>query len=111
MEADIELADDQLPGGHTPIWIQAPSWNTTELEMLERVETLIVGKYQDVMVLHDSGRLLDERTFTWCQERGWKFQANMSIFGCEAECVVLLDCLILSEFITRGRNMLVIFSR
>ena len=48
--ADQELADDQLPAGHTPVWIEAPE-DATEVQMLERVETM-AGRYQDVMVLY-----------------------------------------------------------
>ena len=48
--ADQELADDQLPAGHTPVWIEPPR-GATEVQMLERVETM-AGQYQDVMVLY-----------------------------------------------------------
>ena len=99
-----ELADDQLPAGHTPVWIEPPG-GATEVEMLERVETM-AGQYQDVMVLyHDS----DERAAAWCKERGWKYHRSSNIYGCEAQCVVLLECPLATEFLTRGRNMLIIF--
>ena len=50
--ADQELADDQLPAGHTPVWIEPPS-GATQVQMLERVETeTMAGQYQDVMVLY-----------------------------------------------------------
>ena len=49
MAADQELADDQLPAGHTPVWIEPPP-GVTQVQMLERVET-IAGQYQDVRVL------------------------------------------------------------
>ena len=35
MDADQELPDDQLPRGHTPIWIEPPS-GATQVQMLER---------------------------------------------------------------------------
>ena len=50
MAADQELADDQLPAGHTPVWIKPPH-GATQVQMLERVETM-AGRYQDVMVLY-----------------------------------------------------------
>ena len=101
--ADKELADDQLPAGHTPVWIEPPG-GATHVQMLERVETM-AGQYQDVMVLYGER---DERAAAWCGERGWKYHHPLSIFGCEAQCVVLLDCGLLSEFITRARSMLII---
>ena len=101
--ADQELADDQLPAGHTPVWIEPPR-GATQVQMLERVETM-AGQYQDVMVLYDDR---DERAAAWCEERGWKYNYASNIYGCEAQCVVLLNCPLMSEYITRGRNMLII---
>ena len=108
MDADQELADDQLPAGHTPVWIEPPG-GATQVQMLERVETM-AGQYQDVMVLHWGG---DERAAAWCKERGWQYHNAVNIHGCEAQCLVLLDCCNLwtSEFLTRARNMLIIFNK
>ena len=103
--ADKELPDDQLPAGHTPVWIEPPR-GVTEVQMLERVETM-AGQYQDVMVLYYITR--DERAAAWCKERGWKYHNALNIYGCEAQCVVLLNCNLVTEFLTRGRNMLIIF--
>ena len=102
--ADQELADDQLPAGHTPVWIEPPS-GATQVQMLERVETM-AGQYQDVMVLYYTNNY-DERAAAWCKERGWKYHFALNIYGCEAQCVVLLDCPLMTEFLTRGRNMLI----
>ena len=106
MADDKELADDQLPAGHTPVWIEPPDV-ATQVQMLERVETM-AGQYQDVMVLHYGGS--DKRAATWCEERGWKYYCVSDIFGCEAQCVVLLECYLEPEYLTRGRNMLIIFN-
>ena len=106
MDADQELPDDQLPAGHTPVWIEPPI-SSTILQRLERVKMeTIVGQYEDVMVLHPGYR--DEGAAAWCEERGWQYQHFLSIYGCEAECVILLDCGLRPEQITRGRNMLII---
>ena len=103
--ADQELADDQLPAGHTPVWIEPPG-GATQVQMLERVETM-AGQYQDVMVLYWSR---DERAAAWCEERGWQFHWCDNIYGCEAQCVVLLQCGLRTEFLTRARNMLIILN-
>ena len=109
MAADQELSDDQLPAGHTPVWIEPPR-GATRVQMLERVETM-AGQYQDVMVL-DSDIKLHQVTSAaaaaWCEEKGWKYEHPLFIYGCEAQCVVLLDCGLWPERITRGRNMLII---
>ena len=105
--ADEELADDQLPAGHTPVWIEPPG-GATQVQMLERVETM-AGQYQDVMVLYwDDKR--DERAAAWCEERGWRYHEDVSIYGCEAQCVVLLQCGLQTELLTRARNMLIILN-
>ena len=106
MAADQELADDQLPAGLTPVWIEPPD-GATKVQMLERVETM-AGQYQDVMVLYYGDS--DERTAAWCKERGWKYHKAGHIYGCEAQCVVLLNCPLVTEFLTRGRNMLIILT-
>ena len=103
--ADEELADDQLPAGHTPVWIEPPR-GATQVQMLERVETM-AGQYQDVMALYGGGR--DERAAAWCQKRGWQYHYADHIYGCEAQCVVLLKCPLYTEHLTRARNMLIIF--
>ena len=105
---DQELADDQLPAGHTPVWIEPPRF-ATQVEMLERVETM-AGQYQDVMVLYFMAYNRDDRAADWCEERGWKYQYTENIYGCEAQCVVLLDCDLTAERITRARNMLIIIN-
>ena len=103
MAADEELADDQLPAGHTPVWIEPPG-GATQVQMLERVETM-AGQYQDVMVLYWD---IDERAAAWCRERGWKYHYDWDIYGTEAQVVVLLECYLRPEFITRGINQLII---
>ena len=109
MDADQELPDDQLPPGLTPIWIQPPH-GVTQVEMLERVKEVmrVIGHETDVMVLyvHD-----DEVARAWCGEEGWQYHDAYTINGCEARCVVLLDCGLNPEVITRGINKLIIVSR
>ena len=46
-----------------------------------------------------------------CRKRGWQHQNSGNISGCEARCVVLLDCRLSPELITRGVNVLIIINR
>ena len=110
MDADQELAEDQLPPGLTPIWIQPPD-GATQVQMLERVEDIVAGRYQDVMVLHFGNKFGDKSAEDWCGERGWQYHDANTITGCEAQCVILLDCSLRPERITRGINMLIIVNR
>ena len=107
MADDQELPHDQLPEDHPPIWIEPPK-HATEVQMLERVETR-AGQYQDVMVLYRGGER-DERAAAWCEERGWRYQQSDFFYGCEAQCVVLIHCIMRAEWITRARNMLIIIN-
>ena len=107
MAADQELPEHQLPTGQTPIWIQSPSWRITQVQMLERVETM-AGEYKDILVLYSQN---DKKAGDWCRARRRKYRSVLNIYGCEAQCVVLLDGWLQPEFITRGVNMLIIVSR
>ena len=107
MDADQELPDDQLPRGHTPIWIEPPS-DATKVQIMERCEKIVGGRYKDDMVLYyyfESPAVL-----SWCGERGWQYHDASNITGCEAQCVIILYCYLQPEFITRGINMLIIVS-
>ena len=107
-DADEDLADDQLPAGHTPVWIEPPR-NAVQVQMLIRVDTdTLAGQYADVMVLN-GGRYC-RAVAARCKGRGWKYHDAHSIYGCEAQCVVLLECPLQPEYLTRARNMLIIFN-
>ena len=110
MANDQELPDDQLPPGQAPVWIEPPE-GVTQVEKLERVEEIIDSEYTDVMVLYPSDDDNDELAAAWCKERGWQYHHAWNITGCEAKCVVLLDCPLKPEIITRGINMLIIVNR
>ena len=103
MDADIELPNDELPRGFTPIWIQPPS-DATQAEKLKRVKSFI-GQETDVMVLPGS---MENREADWCIEQGWNVMDSWDFTGCEARCVVLLDDLLTCEAITRGISQLII---
>ena len=107
MANDQELPDDQLPPGQAPVWIEPPE-EVTKVEMLERVEEIIGREYTDVMVLYSGYK--DDLAGAWCEERGWQYHNADIVTGCEAKCVVLLDCELNAERITRGINMLIIIN-
>ena len=110
-----DLDPDNLPRGHNPIWIKPPK-KATRLEMLKKVEKVLeeTPEFQnylptDVMVLMYRGKNKPgARAEDWCVKKKWKLFEPKSVYGCEAKVVVLLDCLVYPEFITRGINLLVI---
>ena len=79
--------------------------------MLERCEDIVGGRYKDVMVLYSLYNTdSDPALLSWCGERGWQYHNASNITGCEAQCVIILNCNLRPEFITRGINMLIIVS-
>ena len=116
MAYDQKVPDDQLPSGLTPIWIKLPDYDVRKShdlirKMLRRVAMIPeIEKYQDNVILlgtdFDFGKAAQ-----LCKRRGWQYLNADNITGFEAKCVVLLACPLTPEFITRGINMLVIFSR
>ena len=40
----------------------------------------------------------------YCLENGWRFQHYSYYFGCEDQVIILFECSLLFELITRGRN-------
>jgi len=107
MSSDQELAPDQLPRGHTPIWIQPPR-NATLIEMLERVLKIpeLTEYNNNVTVLYYGEK--DAGVMARCQELGWKYIDNANMYGVEDQVVILLNTDVLPEEITRGINMLII---
>ena len=73
--------------------------------MLERVTENFGLEYTDVMVLYGNE---NDLAAAWCKERGWQYYKAENIKGCEARCVVHLNCVLDTERITRGINMLII---
>ena len=76
----------------------------TDREVLDRLEEELVG--QSVTVMCDEE---DEETQEVCGSRGWRYIDRANMQGAEDGAVVLLDPGVLAtEYITRGRNTLVI---
>ena len=107
MSSDQDLDPDQLPRGHTPIWIQPPPC-TTQIEMMERVLKIpeLAQYNNNVTVLYD--RMRDDGVMARCQELGWKYIQVANMYGVEDQVVILLNTDVLPETITRGINMLII---
>ena len=108
MSSDQELDPDQLPRGHTPIWIQPPK-DASEIEMMERVLKIPELKQynNNVTVLCDKK---NDEVMDMCNNLGYKYQKtkNTKITGAEYQVIILLTAGMTPEYITRGINMLII---
>jgi len=108
MSSDQELDPDQLPRGHTPIWIQPPP-GTSEIAMMERVlqiPELKQYKNNVTVLCGDYGK--DDKVMEICDKIGYKYIYAGSITGVEDQVIILLNTNVYPEFITRGINMLII---
>ena len=105
MSSDQELDPDQLPRGHTPIWIQPPY--STQIEMMKRVLKIPELKQynNNVTVLYGGW---DNEVKDMCNKLGYKYIHASNMTGAEDQVVILLNSRVLTESITRGINMLII---
>ena len=108
MSSDQELDPDQLPRGHTPIWIQPPE-DASQIEMMERVLKIPELKQykNNVTVLYVSS---SKRERKMCKKLGYKYIEQNNMTGVEDHVVILLNTDVTPEYITRGINMLIIVS-
>ena len=100
---------EHLPPGSRPFWIRR-SRRVTDEEILEFVKrNLLPEDRRDTgTVLYQQGnpRAAAER---WCaSNNGWRYIEAHKMVGSEDRCVVLMDVGVPPEFISRGRNLLVI---
>ena len=76
----------------------------TDREVLDRLEEELVGQSVTVMYYEDS----DCKAREACGRRGWRCMEDTHMRGAEDGAVVLLDTSLHPEYLTRGRNTLVI---
>ena len=106
MSSDQELDPDQLPRGHTPIWIQPPE-DATEIEMMERVLKIPeLKQYNNNVTVLYHGK--DDEVMDMCNKLGYKYIEYHNMTGVEDQVVILLNTPVTPEEITRGINMLII---
>ena len=107
MSSDQELDPDQLPRGHTPIWIQPPE-DASQIEMMERVLKIpeLAQYNNNVTVLYNYGK--DAEVEDRCNKIGYKYINHINMTGAEDQVVIILNTGVYPEAITRGINMLII---
>ena len=108
MSSDQELDPDQLPRGHTPIWIQPPE-GASEIEMMERVLKIPeLAQYNNNVTVLYAGGDKDAAVKDKCHKIGYKYIYAGNMTGAEDQVVIILNTVVYPETITRGINMLVI---
>ena len=109
ISSDQELEPDQLPRGHTPIWIQPPE-DASQIGMMERVLKIpeLAQYNNNVTVMYRGWSEKDAAVEDMCNKIGYKYITDDNMTGAEDQVVILLNTSVWPEEITRGINMLII---
>ena len=103
---DLKIEQSRLPTGRMPLWVE---------EIIEApIETIfecINGKYilekETVTLIYNEHGLSNERRENlekYCLENGWNCQHYSHFFGCEDQVIILFECSLLFELISRART-------
>ena len=98
-----------LPPGCLPIWIER-SREVHDDQVLAFIASSYLEKTQKGTVLFKGLGMTSSPTSSaerWCMENGWRYEEEVLFFGCEDQFLVMIDVLLQPEYITRGRNLLV----
>ena len=96
-----------LPPGGLPVWVERVR-EVTDDQVLDFINENLLDEIEGGTVLYQQGNPsgAGER---WCTTNsGWRYVEGPKIVGSEDRCVVLMDAGLAPEFISRGRNLLVI---
>ena len=103
---DLKTEQSSLPTGRMPLWIE----EMTEVP-IETIFECIKGKYilehESVTIIYNEHGLNNERKEgleKYCLKNEWSFQHYSHFFGCEDQVIILFECSLLFELISRGRT-------
>ena len=106
---DLKTEQSSLPTGRMPLWVE----EITEVP-IETIFEHIKGKYiydhENVTLIYNEHGLLDERReklHKYCIKNRWSFQHYSHFFGCEDQVIILFECSLLFELISRGRTHMI----
>ena len=106
---DVKLDILSLPLGRTPVWIEETVEQPVE-NIMGLIKRELVFEHETVTIIYDKFNLRDERMENmnqFCENNGWQFHHYSHYFGCEDQVIVLFECSLLFELISRGRNQVI----
>ena len=106
---DLKAEESSLPVGRTPLWIEEITEITVET-ILECIKKDHILADETVTLIYDKHGLRNERKEnleSFCQRNGWRFYHYSHFFGCEDQVIILFECSLLFELISRGRNQVI----
>ena len=75
--------------------------------IFECVKVKCIQEHETVTLIYNAYGLRKERKENvekYCLENGWSFQHYSHFFGCEDQVIILFECSLLFELISRGRT-------
>ena len=109
--AYLTTEDDQqakhLPPGRPPVWVERVR-EVTDDQVLDFINENFLDEIKGGTVLHQQGNPSGAAA-RWCTSNsGWRYVEAPKMVGSEDQQVVLMDVGLAPEYLSRGRNLLVI---
>ena len=106
---DLKIEQSSLPTGRIPLWVEEIVEVPIET-IFESIKGRHIHKQETVTLIYNEHGLRNERKQSvekYCLENGWSLQHYSHFFGCEDQVIILFECSLLFELISRGRNQVI----
>ena len=110
---DLKMDQSSLPTGRTPLWFEQMTEIGVE-DIFNNIKDEDLLENENVTLLYDKYGLPKERKEKLeqvCLKIGWKFHHYSHFFGCEDQVIILFECSLLFELISRGRNQMIFITK
>ena len=101
---DLKTEQSSLPTGRMPLWVEENTESPIET-IFECIKEKHIQEHDTVTLIYNEHVLRQERKENveqYCLTNGWKFQHYSHFFGCEDQVIILFECSLLFELISRG---------
>ena len=106
---DLKTERSSLPVGRTPLWFEEMTEIAIE-KIFKCIKNNHILEHETVTLIYDKYGLRNERKENveqFCKDNGWRFHHYSHFFGCEDQVIILFECSLLFELISRGRNQVI----
>ena len=106
---DLKTEQSNLPPGRLPLWVEEIIEIPIE-NIFECIKEKYILEHETVTLIFNEHALANERRQNvekHCLRYGWSFQHYSHFFGCEDQVIILFECSLLFELISRGRSKVI----
>ena len=106
---DLKTDQSSLPNGRKPLWIEQIIEIPVET-IFKSIKEKYIPQHEAVTLIYNEHTLRNERreiVEKYCLKNGWSFQHYSHFFGCEDQVIILFECSLLFELISRGRTQVI----